>query len=75
MVFKRTIEEDIVGSTGVVKGGRAPATLTNRLEHKNSQYERLCSIRSRLGHPIAQRYGFTPTPDRSPMFLESFLVA
>ena len=24
MVFKQTIEEDIVGSTGVVKGGSAP---------------------------------------------------
>jgi hypothetical protein len=24
MVFKQTIEEDIVGSTGAVKGGRAP---------------------------------------------------
>jgi hypothetical protein len=42
---------------------------------KHSQYERLCSIRSHLGHSIAQRYGFTPTPDRSPMFLDAFLVA
>src|ERR1700738_2716011 len=27
MVFKQTIEEDIVGSTGVVKGGSAPPLL------------------------------------------------
>jgi hypothetical protein len=63
MVFKQTIEEDIVGSTGVVKRGSAPLLWQIASNTKHSQHERLCSIRCHLGHSIAQRYNVAPTPD------------
>jgi hypothetical protein len=63
MVFKQTIEEDTVSSTGVVKRGSAPLLWQIASNTKHSQYERLCSIRSHSRHSIAQRYDVAPTPD------------